>query len=364
MKIGFLQTYFAESSAGGAELHTEKLARELKERGHNVTIFTDKPQEDRKVLDLEVRKYPTLAKFNPITHLALGYQAHNDLKECDVVVLTDNSAWKAVDIPVPTVMVFHVVWHGWIQRNNLLKLLTKKPQVLPYAVLERKIASKVSHIVSISPNIEEDISTIKRSSKITHIPNGVDIDRFHPKNKATSDGDVVVYFQGRLVDTKNPDLLLKAAIQSEENWKLMIGGKGPLYDKLQSKIMEEGIEDRVELLGYVPDSELPRRYAEADIFALPSDYEGMPLTILEAAASGTAILASPIAATNFVTEEIGAIVDPDIYDIKNTLDRLSSQPRKLTKMGKNARIKSERYSWKNIALKYENLFQRINRPEL
>lgn len=324
MHIGFLQAYFSRASVGGGEIHTEGLARALEDRGHRVTIFTDEPDERRDGIDdLDVREYPTPAKVNPVTELALAQRAFDDLRECDVVTLTDDSAWRGVDLPVPTPMVFHIVWHGWVERHRpLSRILREKPQALVYRHMERKICRKADAIVAISPNVREDILMVgEGGDRIVDIPNGVDVERFVPTMEHY--GEFTVYFQGRLVEMKNPDLLIEAASRSQEDWRLVVGGDGPLREQLEERVAGAGLDHRVRFLGYVPDEELPDRYARADLFALPSDYEGMPLTVLEAAASGTAVLASPRAATDFVTDEMGTVVDPEPSSLADAIDDLA-----------------------------------------
>lgn len=359
--IGFLQAYFSRSCVGGGELHTERLARALEDRGHEVTVFTDKPDEHRSgIEDLQVREYPTPLKLNPVNELTLAQRAFSDLQECDVVTLTDDSAWRGVDLPVPTAMIFHIVWHGWVKRHRPLRqVYREKPQALLYKQMERKICRRSDAIVSISPNIREDILLVGDfADKIIDISNGVDTDRFSPV-AGTSDDNFTVYFQGRLVKMKNPHLLVEAAAHSDEGWRLVVGGDGPVRDKLEQLVNEYGLANRVKFLGYVKDVRLPDQYAGADLFTLPSDYEGMPLTVLEAASSGTAILTSPRAATDFVTDEIGVVVDPDAETIARTIDTLSRSPRQVTQMSKAARARAEQYSWSVIAKKYEALYEKL-----
>lgn len=360
MHVGFLQAYFARSLVGGGEIHTEQLARALEDRGHRVTIFTDEPVERRTSIDdLDVREYPTPAKVNPVTELALAHRAFGDLQECDVVTLTDDSAWRGVDLPVPTAMVFHIVWHGWVERHRpRTRIVREKPQAILYRQMEKKICRKADAIVAISPNVREDILLIGAAEdRIVDIPNGVDVERFAPIHEHYS--EFTVYFQGRLVEMKNPGMLVDAARQSEVDWQLIVGGDGPLREQLAARVSEYGLQERVTFLGYVSDEELPDRYARADVFALPSEYEGMPLTVLEAAASGTAILASPRAATDFVTDEMGIVVDPDPTVLADAIDELARAPDRVARMGSAARDRAETYSWGSIAERYEALFEQL-----
>lgn len=356
MHVGFLQAYFARESIGGGEVHTEMLGRALQNRGHEVTVYTDEPDGPRRsVPELEVRTYPTPLKLNPVTELALARRARNDLEQCDVVVLTDESGFLGVDIGPPTVMVFHLVWHGWLARHGL-STLWQKPQALAYAAMERRIARRADRVVAISPNMAEDIARISGDLEVVDIPNGVDTERFTPREKYD---EFTVHFQGRLVEMKNPDRLVEAVVQSDGGWRLTIGGDGPMRESLEARVEAAGVADRVEFLGYLPEDELPERYARSHLYALPSTYEGMPLTVLEAAASGTGIVASPRAATDFVTEEMGAVVDPDPTTLAATLDELARDPDRVGRMGEAARARAEDYSWAAIAERYEATFETL-----
>lgn len=373
MRVGFLQAYFTRAAVGGGELHTEALAHALDRRGHDVTIFTDRPRTDgdgsgrRDTGDLDVREYPTPANLNPVNELVLAQRAFDDMQACDVVVLTDDSAWRGVDLPVPTVMVFHLVWHGWVARHGGIRgTLLEKPQALLYAAMERKIARKADAIVAISENMREDVLRIGGTGdvreKLHAIPNGVDVDRFTPDAAPKADR-FSVHFQGRLVGMKNPDRLVEAVRRSEGDWRLTIGGTGPLEDDLRQRVREHGLGDRVEFLGYVDDADLPATYARSHVYALPSTYEGMPLSVLEAAASGCAVVASERAATEFVTDEMGVVFngDPDPVTLAQTLDDLAASSERVAAMGSAARERAENYSWATIAARYEGLFDELAR---
>ena len=360
MHIGFLQTRFAATDIGGAEIHTENLARSLQNRGHKVTIHTARPPERRSGIDdLDVYEYKVPLHKNPVEEFSLAQHAWEDLTKCDVVTLTDDSAWRGVDFPVPTVMVFHFVWHGWIEKNRpLTSILTTKPQAILYRWMEKKIVSKADRIVSISPNMYKDIERIEENEeKIISISNGVGINRFRPAKEKYD--QFTVHFQGRLIDLKNPDLLVEAANLSEKPWNLTIGGTGPLEDRLCDLIRTHELEERVTLLGYLDENELVERYRRSHVYALPSTYEGMPLAVLEAAASATPIIASPRAATDFVDDEIGWVVDPNPETLAKLLDRLYRSPEEVRHRGRNARERAEQYSWQEISGQYEELYNEL-----
>jgi len=360
LRVGFLQTRFSAVGPGGGELHTEHLARALEERGHSVTIFSDSPAERRDgIEDLDVQEYDTPFAVNPINELALANAARDDFEQCDVLTMTDESAFGAVGASVPTVMVFHLVWHGWVDRHRpIWNIVRSKPQVLIYRQMEHRICKNADAIVSISQNIRSDIDLIGDfENKIHDIPNGVNLDRFQPIDERTD--DFTVHFQGRLVEMKNPNVVVEAVAHSDSNWNLTIGGAGPLRDDLEKRVEQYGLNDRITFLGYLPSEDLPKRYAESHVYVLPSTYEGMPLTVLEAAASGTATVVTPRSATDFVTDDMGVVVSTDPGELASTLDTLAANPERVKRMGDAARDRAEQYSWDRIAAEYEVLYNSL-----
>ena len=109
---------------------------------------------------------------------------------------------------------------------------------------------------------------------------------------------------GRLCEQKNHELLIDAfAMLSDEAnaYSLEIYGDGPLKERLQDKINELGLSDRVFLKGTF--SNIHRRIANARMFVLSSDYEGMPNALLEAMALGL-----PCISTNYSPGGVGEII--------------------------------------------------------
>lgn len=125
---------------------------------------------------------------------------------------------------------------------------------------------------------------------------GIDLERFAFLDRSHREADVpLIAAVGRLVEKKGFEDLLRAVrtlVDRGVAFQLEIAGAGPLQGRLEAVLQELGLQDRVELLGWCrPDAviELLRR---ADLFVVPSitapdgDQEGLPLTMLEASATG------------------------------------------------------------------------------
>lgn len=170
-----------------------------------------------------------------MNELARARAARPTLSECDVVLLTDESALLATSLSVPTVMLFHIVWHGWLDRHGLAGIATK-PQALVYAAMERRICRAADRVVAVAPHVRREIERAGcAGDRIVDIPNGVDTERFHP-DAAPAAEEFTVHFQGRLAPQKNPQLLVEAAARSEQPWQVTVGGAGPLADDLREAV--------------------------------------------------------------------------------------------------------------------------------
>jgi len=108
----------------------------------------------------------------------------------------------------------------------------------------------------------------------------------------------------------------------------------------------------VRFVGYVPDEELPRYYRSCDIFCAPSTgFESFGMVLLEAMASGVAIVASDIVGYRTVlTNEVeGLLVEPENeIALAQAMIRLLKEPELRRKMGERGRAQAEGYSWVKV----------------
>jgi glycosyltransferase involved in cell wall biosynthesis len=183
---------------------------------------------------------------------------------------------------------------------------------------------------------------------VTTVYNGVDTDEFQPADTESSEEETTILFVGRLIENKGILRLLKAVsdLDQDANWQLLVVGTGPLSDQCRMFVEQNDISDRVEFRGFVES--VPDVMAESDIFCRPSDTEGLPLTLLEAMASGLCPVVTPAGGVEEIIEsgQNGAIVQREVNDIAATLERLIEEPTERTQLATNARttVVSE-YSW-------------------
>jgi glycosyltransferase involved in cell wall biosynthesis len=119
----------------------------------------------------------------------------------------------------------------------------------------------------------------------------------------------VVLTVARLDEQKGQRYLLEAAAQVPQA-RFVLAGDGPLRTSLEAQARSLGLEQRVKFLGY--RSDIPDLLAGCDVFVLPSLYEGLPLSILEAMSAGKPVIATQIGGTDeaVIPNETGLLIPP------------------------------------------------------
>ena len=162
----------------------------------------------------------------------------------------------------------------------------------PRRVWTRRLVLSRSHTVVPSRTLERIAREIWRlpRCRVQYLPNGVDLSLVPPE-PWPGDGPVIGTVAALRAE-KNLSRLLRAFAQAAPPARLMIVGDGPERAGLEALARELGVADRVRFTGHIP---APRRViAGFDLFALSSDTEQMPLSILEAMATGLPIASTAV----------------------------------------------------------------------
>jgi glycosyltransferase involved in cell wall biosynthesis len=170
--------------------------------------------------------------------------------------------------------------------------------------------------------------------KINIIPGGVNIQEFQPnltklearQQFGWSPDRKILFTPRRLVQRMGIDRLLDAMVEVRkvipEVW-LGIAGKGPLTAQLQQQIEDLGLQEHVELLGFVPDELLPVAYQAADITVVPSiSWEGFGLILVESLACGTPAISTPIGGMPEILQPLDPNLVTDSSEVSAIADRL------------------------------------------
>ena len=161
----------------------------------------------------------------------------------------------------------------------------------------------VDHNVCVSRGVADFTieSTGLRPGKLSVIPNGVDFDQFAAatptdrKSLGIPNAARIIITVGRLQQQKGISFLLDAAAEvcrDAPDCHFLIVGEGPDRDRLETMSNQRGIANRVHFLGGRND--VPNLLAASDLFILPSLWEGMPNSLLEAMAAGLPVIATAV----------------------------------------------------------------------
>ena len=178
------------------------------------------------------------------------------------------------------------------------------------------------------------------------------------------DGRSIVLGVGRLSNEKGFDLLIEAfagLADDHPHWRLVILGDGPQRQSLEQDIRRWGLQDRMELRGWVT---VPSDwYAAADVFVLPSRYEGFPNALLEAMASGSPVIAtncSPSIREIIDHDQNGLVVQAaDLSELSRALRRMMTDADLRNRLGTAARQVSTRFCQKAYFQKWESLIDSV-----
>jgi glycosyltransferase involved in cell wall biosynthesis len=161
---------------------------------------------------------------------------------------------------------------------------------------------------------------------------------------------------------KNLDSLVRAFIVLAQNKRfvhklVLLGVYGRSYSEIDQLVNENGIADRVRFTGWIDHSDTMYFNRVADIFVMPSLYEGFGLPTAEAMACGTPVVASKYSCTPEIVGNGGLVVDvknPKI--IAKSIKELLGSKEKREKLAKLGRERAKIFSWKELGRKIYNLY--------
>lgn len=239
---------------------------------------------------------------------------------------------------------------------------------LPRAMepLTRAVLKRADVVVSVSEDLGDYLRDVMRVPNVTVIPNGVDVDEFHPGH-VSRDG-LTLFSISRLVPRKNIHVLIAAVEQLVNEGaalSLIIAGTGPEQERIQG--LADRLPGTVHFVGFIDEARKRRLLTETDVFVQLSTREGLSIATLEALASGVPGLVSnrPGVREPITPERTGWYVDDpeDVQSVAAALRNVVAHRDRLSEMKRTCRqVAVERYSLQAMCEGYWNVFTGLLDP--
>ena len=214
--------------------------------------------------------------------------------------------------------------------------------------------------VAISEQIKKDTiyANKVKESKVKIIYNGIDLSSCKQK-RSYAKFEKILHI-GRFVEVKNHWFLIDLFKQiqtkiAKNNLDLYLVGDGLLFNEINNYIISEKLNNKIHLVGNL--SNCYDILNKSDLFILPSKYEGMPMTIIEAMATGVPVIASNVGGIpDMIENGVDGFIANNKEEFIDYILQLNNSEELRRSIGKNAIKKSAIFSSKIMAEKYEELY--------
>ena len=370
MKIAMFGHKRIPSREGGVEIVVEELAARMVQRGHRVTCYN------------RAGHHVSGAAFDGSTgtdHRGIRLKTVPTLDKKGLAAVT-SSFFAAVCAAFSSADVVHIHAEGPALMCWLPRLLGKQVIVTvhgldwqrskwkggfaaKYIRLGEKAAVRFAHrIIVLSRNVQQYfLDTYGRETDF--IPNGVTLPEIVEPEQLRSRGlekDNYILFLGRLVPEKCPDLLIRAYRELNTKKKLVIAGGSSDSEDYAAQLKQlAGDNPDILFTGFIQGKLLEELYSNAYLYVLPSDLEGMPLSLLEAMSYGNCCLVSDIPECAEVVEDKAFTFSRgNVEDLTKQLQLLCEETDRVNHTKEKVRVfVGKKYSWDDVTTKTLELYQ-------
>ncbi|EJD6501189.1 glycosyltransferase family 4 protein [Providencia rettgeri] len=327
---------------GGAQIHVRDLSLAMTQLGHNVTVIVGEPgalteQLNKNKINLIIE--PKLIRnISPIKDLICVVKLRSILKKLspDIVSLHSSKAGiigrtALIGSKIPCIFTAH----GWAFADGV----SNKRKKL-YILIEKLFSNFCEKIITVShqdKNLAIKFNVATANKQIV-IHNGMpDKSVEFPKKNNTSN-IINIITVARFSEQKDHYSLLKALSNlPKSNWTLNLVGKGPLEPEIKKLASELKLSEKINFLGERHD--VSNLLSLADIFILPSNWEGLPRSIIEAMSFSLPVIASDVGGVNEMVSLSNGFLIPrgDIHTMSKAILTLIENEETRISMGKKSR---------------------------
>ncbi len=232
---------------------------------------------------------------------------------------------------------------------------------------------KADRLVVVSENTKKDLVKLcnVKSDKIKVIYPGVDLEKF--KEKSSNQEYILekygikrkyFLYMGALRKNKNVDGIIKSYKKylnyGGKNELVIAGGKNGEYLNLKKLIKSLELEGRVIFTGYFPEEDKVSLYKNAEVFLMPSLYEGFGIPVIEAMAAGIPVITSKTSSLREIAEGSGLLVNPeDTEEISRAMVRITKDRRLKEKLITEGIERAKMFNWKHTGEKFIELVYEV-----
>ncbi len=291
---------------GGLQTWAFELARHLHQRGGSITVLARKPTASHRAYDRRL-SFPVWRMsghdWDHYGHFYVAYYLMKFLTIRGLVPVVYATHWKLGLVPA---LLGSLVGMKVIIGAHGMEILKEKGAFRKRLI--RLAFSRAHRGITVSRFTQRELIRLGvPAEKLVWIPNGVDVEKFHPKEKSSAlmrkyrlDGKKVILTLARLVPRKGQDQVIRAlprVLREVPDAVYILAGKGGDEFRLRALADSLGLEGRVIFTGYVPAGQLVDYYNLADIYIMASreiektgDVEGFGISFLEAGACGVPVI--------------------------------------------------------------------------
>ena len=330
MKIAMIGHKRMPSREGGVEIVVEELATRMTKLGHDVICYNRGGKhvlnKNEKIKDLKEYKGVKLERVLTIDKKGLAAMTSSFFGTLKILFSKNEIVHFHAEGPcamIPIIKIFSkkkivTTIHGLDWKRDKWGSIASN-----YIKFGEKMAAKYSdEIIVLSKNVQTYFKKqYNRDTSFIH--NGVNKPRIRDVNiinkKYRLEKDGYLLFLGRIVPEKGIHYLIDAYKQAKIDKKLVIAGAasdtGSYYQELKNRVKDT---KNIIFTGFVQGEELEELYSNAYVYILPSDLEGMPLSLLEAMSYGNCCLTSDIPECSTVIEDKGiTFKKSNLYSLQN-----------------------------------------------
>jgi GalNAc-alpha-(1->4)-GalNAc-alpha-(1->3)-diNAcBac-PP-undecaprenol alpha-1,4-N-acetyl-D-galactosaminyltransferase len=348
--------------AGGAERVASTLVNAWAKAGERVTVMT---------VDIRIGDFYSLDSRIERVTLDLARDSESWFQFIRNNVSRVKKLRSAIQASAPDVVV------SFIERTNVLVLLATRGLGIPVVVeehidprvypigkvagwLRRLVYPRAHAVVVLTSSVADWARSIAGRAQVHVIPNPVGDQFLKHHNGVRGEDRYTAVAMGRMVAQKGFDMLLRAFAQcasSHPEWNLRIVGQGSERQRLNELVGELGLRDRVTLEHVVKE---PEKILQAsDLFVLSSRYEGFPMVLLEAMASGLPVVSfdCPSGPSEMIRQGVdGVLVPPnDVDALAAALDRLMAAKSDRQRMGARAKEVIDRFGLPTVMARWSQV---------